>query len=358
MVVWADATQWVGSSNPVASTNCGFDAATGYQSATGNAACFVRDTSTNMPVVVDYTAFRYTTYTFTLQMLESGLAPIQNNNVNPHGAVKICNRDGTSQYRGGSPELWHIDRNTDMGYGLYNGGWGGVSTAEMRTVSAGLWPDVPRVWKVVMEWDAGAYKMVSWQIDGTEIPDVSGKNSGCGADPSTSGQVKIWAYGGNTIFRVKDFAVTQAPDPTSSLPPNAWVLGTAGSVCNAVCSAYPSTVCDGAMQATLDTCAKLQAVVSTIAGMTCSTTLDAASGCGEADAARNYAGSPFINNVDGCYFWKVGGPAESSCDANNSPNHRPLCYCASAAPSPPSSAAPRTRWRSWRRRRWRMRAGA
>ena len=139
-------------SNPVASSNCGFDAAQGYQSATNGGSCFIRDAS-NTPVVVDYTASRYTTYSFTVQMLENGQTPTRNDNVSPHGGIKICNKDGTSQWRGSSPELWFIDRGEDFGYGLNgDGGWGHVSTAEMRSVSQDLWPDVPRVWEVMMEW--------------------------------------------------------------------------------------------------------------------------------------------------------------------------------------------------------------
>ena len=159
--------------NPVASSNCGFDVAQGYQSATNGGSCFIRDAS-NAPVVVDYTAFRYTTYSFTIQMLENGQTPTKNNNISPHGGIKICNMDGTSQTRGNSPELWFIDRGGDFGYGLYNGGWGHTSTAEMRSVSEGLWPGAPRVWKIVMEWDGTSYKLVSWKVDGTAIPSIAG----------------------------------------------------------------------------------------------------------------------------------------------------------------------------------------
>ena len=195
-------------SNPVASSNCGFDAAQGYQSATNGGSCFIRDAS-NTPVVVDYTAFRYTTYSFTIQMLENGRTPTKNNNISPHGGIKICNTDGTSQTRGTSPELWFIDRAGDFGYGLYNGGWGPISTAEMRSVSNGLWPGAPRVWEIVMEWDGASYKLVSWKVDGTAIPSIAGKISGCGADTSASGQVRVWSYSTNT-FKVKDFTVTQS----------------------------------------------------------------------------------------------------------------------------------------------------
>eukprot|EP00964_Phaeocystis_antarctica_P002941 scaffold1555_cov66-Phaeocystis_antarctica.AAC.1 len=201
-------------SNPVASSNCGFDAAQGYQSATNGGSCFIRDAS-NMPVVVDYTAFRYTTYSFTIQMLENGQTPTKNNDVSPHGGIKICNTDGTSQTRGTSPELWFIDRAGDFGYGLYNGGWGPISTAEMRSVSNGLWPDAPRVWEIVMEWDGASYKLVSWKVDGTAIPSIAGQISGCGADTSAAGQVRVWTYNGADTFKVKDFTVTQGPSLSS-----------------------------------------------------------------------------------------------------------------------------------------------
>jgi len=197
-------------SNPVASSNCEFDAAQGYQSASNDASCFLRDAS-NAPAVVDYTAFRYTTYSFTIQMLENGGTPIKNDNIGPHGGIKICNLDGTGQARGSSPELWFIDRAGDFGYGLYNGGWGPFSTAAMRSVSNGLWPGAPRVWEIVMEWDgtSGSYTLVSWKVDGTAIPSIAGKISGCGADTSASGQVRVWSYSTNTV-KVKDFTVTQS----------------------------------------------------------------------------------------------------------------------------------------------------
>ena len=210
-------TNTAATSNPVASSNCGFDAAQGYQSASNDASCFVRDAS-NAPAVVDYTAFRYTTYSFTIQMLENGGTPIQNDNISPHGGIKICNLDGTSQARGSSPflmspELWFIDRAGDFGYGLY-GSWGAFSTAEMRSVSNGLWPGGPRVWKIVMEWVGGSYKLVSWKVDGTVIPSIAGHFSGCGADTSASGQVRVWSYSTNTV-KVKDFTVTQSNLPSS-----------------------------------------------------------------------------------------------------------------------------------------------
>eukprot|EP00964_Phaeocystis_antarctica_P164456 scaffold142586_cov386-Phaeocystis_antarctica.AAC.1 len=85
-------------------------------------------------------------------MLENGQTPTKNNNISPHGGINICNTDGTSQTRGTSPELWFIDHQDDQasrfGYGLYNGDWGRVSTAETQSVSQGLWPDVPRVWEI------------------------------------------------------------------------------------------------------------------------------------------------------------------------------------------------------------------
>jgi len=211
--------------NPVASSNCGFDAAQGYQSATNGASCFIRDAS-NTPVVVDYTAFRYTTYSFTMQMLENGQTPIKNNNIfHPHGGIKICNMDGMSQSRGGSPELWFIDHGwSTFGYGLYHGDWGHVSTAEMESVSQGLYPDVPRVWEIVMEWDGASYKLVSWKVDGTAIPNIAGQSSGCGADTSASGQVRVWAWQAPDTFKVKDFTVTQSvpllPLPSPSPPPS------------------------------------------------------------------------------------------------------------------------------------------
>ena len=169
----------------------------------------LRPDASNAPAVIDYTAFRYTTYSFTIQMLENGGTPIKNDNIGPHGGIKICNLDGTSQERGSSPELWFIDRAGDFGYGLYNGGWGPVSTAHMRSVSNGLWPGAPRVWKIVMEWVGGSYKLVSWKVDGTAIPSIAGQISGCGADTSASGQVRVFAYSTNT-FKVKDFTVTQS----------------------------------------------------------------------------------------------------------------------------------------------------
>ena len=81
----------------------------------------------------------------------------------------------------------------------------------MPSVSKGLLPDSPRVWEIVMEWDgtSGSYTLVSWKVDGTAIPSIAGQISGCGADTSASGQVRVFAYSTNT-FKVKDFTVTQS----------------------------------------------------------------------------------------------------------------------------------------------------
>ena len=78
-------------------------------------------------------------------------------------------------------------------------------------MSVGLWPGAPRVWKIVMEWVGGSYqyKLVSWKVDGTAIPSIAGQISGCGADTSASGQVRVWSYSTNTV-KVKDFTVTQS----------------------------------------------------------------------------------------------------------------------------------------------------
>eukprot|EP00964_Phaeocystis_antarctica_P086253 scaffold54610_cov60-Phaeocystis_antarctica.AAC.1 len=239
-------------SNPVASSNCGFDAAQGYQSATNGGSCFIRDAS-NMPVVVDYTAFRYTTYSFTIQMLENGQTPTKNNNIGPHGGIKICNTDGTSQTRGTSPELWFIDRTQDFGYGLYNGDWGHVSTAETQSVSQGLWPDAPRVWEIVMEWDGASYKLVSWKVDGTAIPSIAGQISGCGADTSAAGQVRVWSYDSADkadydsadTFKVKDFTVTQG----GPSPPVILEGSTAGYRCSPVTMINTAAECQAAASA-------------------------------------------------------------------------------------------------------------
>ena len=224
-------------SNPVASSNCGFDAAQGYQSATNGGSCFIRDAS-NMPIVVDYTAFRYTTYSFTIQMLENGQTPTKNNNIGPHGGIKICNKDGTRQTRGSSPEFRFIDRTSDFGYTPDTLRWirtddFAYATAEMRSVSEGLWPDAPRVWEIVMEWDGASYKLVSWNVDGTAIPSIAGRISGCHADTSAAGQVRVWSYNSADTFKVKDFTVTQGgPLPPASPPPSPSCLSVEGTNAN------------------------------------------------------------------------------------------------------------------------------
>ena len=194
-------------------SSCWVKAAQGYQSATNGASCFIRDAS-NMPIVVDYTAFRYTTYSFTIQMLENGQTPTKNNNIGPHGGIKICNKDGTRQTRGSSPEFRFIDRTSDFGYTPDTLRWirtddFAYATAEMRSVSEGLWPDAPRVWEIVMEWDGASYKLVSWKVDGTAIPGNAGRVTGCGADTSAAGQVRVWSYSRHDTFKVKDFTITQ-----------------------------------------------------------------------------------------------------------------------------------------------------
>ena len=80
--------------------------------------------------------------------------------------------------------------------------------------------------------------------------------------------------------------------------------------------------CDPSALLLVDTQAKIDDIVFDEFGITCA----AATG----GAGRSYAGTPFINADNKCYYWNydVGQVLPAPvCDANEGATHRPICHC-------------------------------
>jgi len=183
----------------------------GYFKVMNNASCGLAD-STGALVVVDYTAEKYTKYTFTMKMGDDAVDSHNGGNT-PHGGFKPCNKDGTSTSRGSSPEFWFIDRGGDWGYGTYNGGFGHAAhytdRNDARYITADPHNGVALPWEIVMEWKENDLWIVSWKVAGSDFF-YANKRGACPDNNNNYGFTpKLWAYGGSTFY-LKDFAYSQA----------------------------------------------------------------------------------------------------------------------------------------------------
>ena len=135
-------------------------------------------------------------------------------------AVRRCRRrrgPRTSTSRGSSPELWFIDRDSDWGYGVYNGGWGAQGKHKTgeggRDSNADPHGGADVVWEVTMKWESGSYSIQKWTVNGFELNAYSGQTTpSCPTTNSEYGFVpKIWTFGGSTV-QIKDFSYVQSDD--------------------------------------------------------------------------------------------------------------------------------------------------
>jgi len=163
---------------------------------------------------VDYTAAKYTKYSFSMKMMEGNT---RNNNIAPHGGFKVCNFDGHSSSRGSSPEMWFIDRSSDWGYGTYNGGWGHSALYKDKSYYGDAEPadGAEKKWEVIMQWTGSSYVVYSWTIEGVDFSKYKGKNSGCKSSKGTDGFApRVWSYPGS-VFGIRNFQVFQGDDVES-----------------------------------------------------------------------------------------------------------------------------------------------
>ena len=153
---------------------------------------------------------------------------------------------------------------------------------------------------------------------------VSGSNYRYTTNIPVSGEFTVTVGAETSVFTDAAGAVvaTSAGGTEYQLP--RWVLGAAGATCDATCNAE-NMQCDPSALLLVDSQAKIDQIMLDEFGITC---LAVTGGAG-----RSYAGTPFINADNKCYYWNydVGQVLPAPvCDANNAATHRPLCRCVPA----------------------------
>jgi len=183
----------------------------GWYKVVGSASCMLGKPD-GTPLVVDYTKKKYTTYAFTIKLGSSDGNNAHNGNIGPHGAFKPCNLDSTSSSRGRSPELWFIDRNSDWGWGTYNGEWGHSASYHTKDTSSDPNGKKELHFEVSMKWESNRYTIHSWKVADDKFPAYNGKVSGCNPSSNYAFTPRLWVALGSTFY-MKNLIVSQSETP-------------------------------------------------------------------------------------------------------------------------------------------------